>query len=70
MGKRIKRDGKKHYLGVDIARMGEDETTYEIITKLEADKFIHADSIVKTKQLTTKTEQEIIQLHRIWKFKN
>lgn len=56
------------YLGVDIARLGEDETTYEILTKLDG-KCYHIDSIIKTKQLTTQTQQEIINLDKVYDFK-
>jgi len=66
-GKRRKTDGK-HYLGVDIARLGDDETTYEIVTRKDG-KFIHAQSIIKKKQLTTATQKDIVQLDAVWKFR-
>ena len=32
-----------HYLGVDIARMGEDESTFEIIRKVNDDNWLHVE---------------------------
>lgn len=56
------------FLGVDIARLGDDETTYEIIKKVNKNNLIHIESIIKTKQLTTKTEQDIINLDKMYNF--
>lgn len=56
------------FLGVDIARMGDDETTYQIIQKKDKNRLIHIESIIKVKQLTTKTEQQIIDLDKIYNF--
>lgn len=58
----------KHYLGVDIARMGEDQTTYEVIARIDEKTFYHEESIIRTKQYTTETEKQIIQLDNNWKF--
>ena len=49
----------KNYLGVDIARMGDDEGTLEIINELN-EKYCQIENIVTKKQLTTKTENDII----------
>jgi hypothetical protein len=56
---------KEHnYLGVDIARMGKDATTYEILHSPPNRKtIVHIEGIVKFKQLTTKTETDIIELN-------
>jgi hypothetical protein len=48
------------FMGCDIARMGGDKTTYEFIDKVTDDKMYHIESIVKGKQDTVKTEEEII----------
>lgn len=60
---------KDYFLGVDIARMGEDESTFEIIEKLKDDRLEHRESIVTTKTLTTMTTAEILRLNRKYDFK-
>lgn len=62
------RIGLKHYLGVDIARLGEDETTYEVIAKVNEERFIHEYHQLTVKKLTTETTDEIIKLDKSWKF--
>jgi len=63
------RNNFKHYLGVDIARMGDDEETFEIIGKDDKGFLEHEDSIIKNKILTTETEREIIRLNELWNFR-
>jgi hypothetical protein len=58
-----------HYLGVDIARMGKDEGTFEIVRKLKNDKFQQVENIITKKKLTTETEQKIIELEKQYDFK-
>ena len=55
----------KNYLGCDIARMGNDQGTYEIISD-ESSKFWHRESIVTKKQLTTETERKISEMAQLW----
>lgn len=57
------------YLGVDIARMGDDESTFEIINKINKKEFEHIESIVTKKTLTTQTFDEILYLNRKYSFK-
>ena len=64
----IKKD-KHYYMGCDIARMGEDEGTYEIIDKISRDKMKHVENIVTRKKLTTETEQRIWDLDKQYNFK-
>lgn len=52
-------------MGVDIARMGGDRTSYQII-EARKDHFYHKESIVKGKQDTYETEQQIIALSETW----
>lgn len=59
----------QHFLGCDIARMGEDEGTYEIVSRIDKDNFRHIDSIITKKQLTTATFDKIVQLNRAYNFK-
>jgi hypothetical protein len=60
-GRRIGRD---YYMGVDIARMGEDEIAFEIIDKAAGDNLIHVENITARKKLTTWTEEKILELNR------
>lgn len=53
-----------YYLGVDIARMGGDESTFEIIKKVSPENLIQVENIITKKTLTTETEQKIIELNR------
>ncbi len=58
-----------HFLGCDIARMGDDEGTYEIIDRIEQDNLQHVESIITTKKLTTETYDRIVQLESQYNFK-
>ncbi len=64
-----KRTDGEYYLGVDIARMGGDETTFEIIRKVNRENFQHVYSETAIHKLTTWTEDKIVELDRIWNFK-
>jgi len=55
------------FLGVDIARMGDDESTFEVINKLDG-KYYHVESQITKKTYTTQTEQKIIELDKMWNF--
>jgi len=56
----------KNYLGCDIARLGDDEGTYEIINELN-DRYAHVENQITKKQLTTQTEKKIIDIAAKWK---
>ena len=58
-----------YYLGVDVARLGEDESTFEVIQKVNNDNFQHVENLVTKKTLTTETSQKIFQLEDKFKFK-
>lgn len=60
---------KALYLGVDVARMGGDESTFEILDLTNRKKIIHVDSIVTTEELTTTTANRIIRLNRKYNFR-
>ena len=62
-------NGRDYSLGVDIARMGEDETAFEIIRKIGKDNYIHTYSETANKKLTTWTENRIIELDKLYNFK-
>lgn len=55
----------KYYMGVDIARMGEDRSTFQVFMKTPT-QMIHVESITTEKKYTTETEAEIIRLTRKW----
>ena len=52
--------GRVYFMGCDIARMGEDEGTIEIIDKIDRDNLQQVENIVTRKQFTTQTEDNII----------
>ena len=58
-----------YYLGVDIARLGEDLSTFEIAQKIDENKFIHVENLTTGKTLTTESEDKIFQLEDRWNFK-
>jgi len=57
------------FCGCDIARLGEDEGTYEILEKLNDEAIYQRDNIVTTKKLTTETFDRIVQLETVYGFK-
>lgn len=61
------REGAKYFLGVDIARLGEDRSSFEII---DASKKVlrHVESIQTIKTLTTETQARILELDQRWNF--
>ena len=61
--------GNRFYLGVDIARMGEDETTFEIIDRTNKELLIHVENQVTKRTLLTDTFNRILELDRIYDFK-
>lgn len=52
----------EYFMGVDIARMGGDESTFEIIRQVNQENYEQVENIAVTKTLTTDTEQRIINL--------
>lgn len=58
-----------YFLGVDVARMGGDETTFEIIDRTDKKHLIHVESIVTRRTYTTQTTNTIIELNRKYNFK-
>ena len=59
----------KYYLGVDVARMGTDESTFEIIDATNDRRIKHVENIITTKTLLTATTNKIIELEREYNFK-
>lgn len=59
--RRIPTPKEDNYMGVDIARMGNDESSFEILNTTH-NTIVQIENIVTKKQLTTKTEERIKQL--------
>jgi hypothetical protein len=60
---------RDYYLGVDIARMGDDDTTFEIIDRTNRENLEHVENLITKRTLLTDTFNRIIELNRIYKFK-
>ena len=60
---------RDYYLGVDIARMGEDESTFEVIDGTNKQQLVHVESIITRKTLTTASTREILRLEAQYHFK-
>jgi len=61
--------GREYYLGVDVAGMGKDESTFEIVEVMRDDTLEHVDHVVTKKTRTTETTDYILSLNRIYDFK-
>jgi len=60
-------EGGHTYLGVDVARMGEDQTSFEVI-RMKDDKLYHIQNTTTTKTLLSDTTKHIIDAHRLYSF--
>ncbi|KKM05987.1 hypothetical protein LCGC14_1748500, partial [marine sediment metagenome] len=60
---------RTYYLGIDVARMGRDASTFEIFIKLENGHVAQVENIVTTKTLLHETTDRIIELNRQYNFK-
>ena len=67
------RPHREYYCGIDIARLGADEGTYEVLEKVDLGdnekRLIQVENIVTKKQLTTQTFDRIIQLNKQYDFR-
>ncbi len=61
-------EGKRYYIGVDVARMGEDESTFEIIDRTDKLNLHHVENQVTKKTLTTETTKRILNLNNVYDF--
>lgn len=57
------------YLGVDVAGMGKDDTTLEILDKINKNDIQQIESEILRKKLTTEVSQRIFQLEILHNFK-
>jgi hypothetical protein len=60
---------RKYYLGVDIARMGDDESTFEIFDRTNPKRIEQVENQITKKTLTTETTRQIISLNGRYNFK-
>jgi hypothetical protein len=67
-GEEIKPNGKL-YLGCDIARLGGDQNSMELIEDPGKFPFLHKESIAYPGQLTPDTERDILKIAELWKVK-
>jgi hypothetical protein len=67
-GKRQYPQGKNYYIGIDLARMGEDESTFEIIEMKNDKTLVQVENQITRKTLLSQTTRHIIDLQAIWKF--
>jgi len=58
----------EYYLGMDVARMGGDETTFEILQKI-GNQYIHKENIVHRYTMTTETIAKVLELDSLYNFK-
>lgn len=63
------RKERDYYLGVDIARMGRDSSTFEVLERLEDGTLQQVENIVTKKTLTTDTEDRILQMEDQYDFR-
>lgn len=60
--------GRDYFMGVDVARMGEDLSTFQIIRRINTDYAEQVESLFTSKQLITQTTDKIIELNKIYDF--
>jgi hypothetical protein len=53
-------------MGCDLARMGGDETSFEIVRRIREDLIIQVENIVKVRRLTTENEDDIVALSKAY----
>lgn len=58
---------QNYYLGVDIARMGKDESTFEIVQK-RGERLVQVENQITTKTKLNETTRHILELNKIYDF--
>lgn len=56
-----------YYLGVDVARMGDDESTFEIFERFD-DEVIHVESQIKQRTYLNEITKHVLELDKIYNF--
>lgn len=59
----------RHIMGVDLARLGDDASAYQILRKINQDTWEQTESIVTRKTLMTQTFDKILELNEKWNCK-
>lgn len=59
----------EYYLGVDIARMGEDQSTFEVLDATNPNNIRHTENLMTEKTKLTETIDRIIMMNRLYQFK-
>jgi hypothetical protein len=62
-------NGNTYFLGVDVARMGDDDVSFQIIDRTDRKKIIHVDSIKMKKVYLNEIYDRILELDSKYKFK-
>lgn len=62
------RPNRHYFLGVDIARLGKDETTFEVIRYTEEELY-HVENVVTTQRTLKQTTDQIIYMNEKYNFK-
>lgn len=57
----------EHYLGVDVARMGGDEATFETLEKKD-DKLYHRENIMNKYTMTTESVDKVLELDSLYNY--
>lgn len=57
----------EYFLGVDVARMGGDETTFEVLEK-RGERYYQRENLMQRYTLTTETIEKIMELDRMYSF--
>jgi len=61
---------KDYVVGIDLARLGADFSTFEILDCSDDEHVRQVESIITKKKLTTETEDKILELNRHYDFMN
>jgi len=61
--------GRDYFLGVDVARLGEDESTFEIIDRTDRNMLYHVENIITKKTRLNETTSKILELDKLYNFK-
>jgi len=61
--------GRDYFLGVDVARMGGDETVFAILDRTDKKKIVQVDNIIAVDNRITDTTREIIRYNRQYDFR-
>ena len=59
----------RYYLGVDIARMGKDLITFDIIDMRSRTRYVHVETITMRKKYLNQIYEKVIELDVAWRFR-